>query len=120
MKEQTILKTAFIISVLGIMLLYLFADALVIPETNLNETDGKDGKTLKIVGNVKNIYIKNSTNEDRINKTYTILTIEQLNTINVYVDQDVNLIKDTIIEITGKKEGSLLFAEEIKVIRKPP
>ena len=118
MKENTILKTAFIISVLGIVLLYLFSDQLILPQTTLNETEGKDGKTIKIFGKVKNINIKNSIDEEKANKTYTILTIEQTNTISIYADDSINITKGAIIEITGKKEENLLFAEEIKIIEK--
>ena len=69
MKENFILKTAFIISVLGIVLLYLFVDQLILPETRLNETI-EDESLIKIIGNINKITIKNSTTE---NKTFSII-----------------------------------------------
>ncbi|MFH1440028.1 MAG: hypothetical protein ABIG89_05655 [Candidatus Woesearchaeota archaeon] len=130
MKESTILKTAFIISVLGIVLLYLFSDQLILPETRLNETDKLeqlDGKTIKIYGKISKVNIKNKTDEDRIdkdgiNKTYTILTIEQKNTINVYADEALNITENLDkenIEIIGTIEGterSMIFADSIRLL----
>jgi len=114
-KESVILKIAFIISILGIVLLYLFADALIIPETTLNETEDKDGKTIKVIGIIKNINIKNST-DDEVNKTFTILTIEQVNTVAAYIGEEINVTKGAKIEITGKIEEGMMFAEEIKLV----
>ncbi|MBT4824253.1 hypothetical protein HN695_02485 [Candidatus Woesearchaeota archaeon] len=109
MKENFILKTAFIISVLGIVLLYLFVDQLILPETRLNETI-EDESLIKIIGNINKITIKNSTTE---NKTFSIIQVEQRNIISVYVDKELNVTEGSNIEIIGKKQGDLVFAEEI-------
>jgi hypothetical protein len=108
-KENFILKTAFIISVLGIVLLYLFVDQLILPETRLNETI-EDESLIKIIGNINKITIKNSTTE---NKTFSIIQVEQRNIISVYVDKELNVTEGSNIEIIGKKQGDLVFAEEI-------
>jgi hypothetical protein len=114
MKEQTILKIAFIISVVGIMLLYLFSDGLVIEETRLNESI-ENGNLLKIIGEVSYINLKNKFEEGR-NKTYMIMTIEQTNTIAVYVDQALNISKGMKVEVIGKNEDGMIFSDEIRNI----
>ncbi|MBT4540254.1 hypothetical protein HOC35_01955 [Candidatus Woesearchaeota archaeon] len=118
MKESVILKTAFIISVLGIMLLYVFSETLTLEETKLNETI-ENGKLIKVKGIVKNINVKNkldeNNNKENNTKTYTILTIEQTNTIAVYAADEINVIEGARVEISGKIEGDMMFADEIKI-----
>ena len=119
MKESTILKTAFIISVIGIMMLYLFSDGLVVEETRLNETI-EDGGHIKVIGKVSSINVKTKIDDENgktnDNKTYTILNIQQTNTIAVYVEDALNISKGTNIEVIGKIENGMLFSDEIKTI----
>lgn len=111
-EERTLLKLAFIVSVIGIVLLYLFADSIVLPETRLNETQGLGGKTIKLFGAVKSV--KNSADDS---SSSTILTIQQTNTITVYADDVVNVSKGDNVEVLGRLDdkGKIVYSEEIKV-----
>ncbi|MBS3121271.1 hypothetical protein J4434_00110 [Candidatus Woesearchaeota archaeon] len=113
-QERTLLKLAFIVSIIGIVLLYLFADSIVLPETRLNETQGMDGKTINVFGVVKSVRNKVSDNND---SSSTILTIEQTNTITVYADDVINVSKGDNVEVLGRldDEGKIVYSEEIKV-----
>ena len=112
LQERTLLKLAFIVSVIGIVLLYLFADSIVLPETRLNETQGMDGKTIKLFGAVKSV--KNSADNS---SSSTILTIQQTNTIIVYAGDVVNVSKGDNVEVLGRLDdkGKIVYSEEIRV-----
>lgn len=114
-EERTLLKLAFIVSIVGIVLLYLFADSIILPETRLNETQNMDGKTIKLFGTVKSVKSKVSDNNN--SNPSTILTIQQTNTITVYADDVVNVSKGDDVEVLGRLDdkGKIVYSEEIKV-----
>lgn len=123
-QERTLLKLAFIVSIIGIVLLYLFADSIVLPETRLNETQSMDGKTIKLVGTVKSVMSKanynnytSDNNKDNDAKPSTLFVIEQKNTISVYANDVINISKGDDVEIIGRLDdnGKIVYSEEIKV-----
>lgn len=112
MKESSLLKIAFFVSVIGIVLLYLFADSIILEETRLNETDKlQQDKTVRIIGIVKKI----STNDNN-----TFITIEQSNNIDVFVNKPINLTQNSTVEVIGKVDEyngkKEIVAEKIMVV----
>lgn len=114
MKELSLLKIAFFVSVIGIVLLYLFADSITLDETRLNETNKlQQDKTVRIIGIVKKV----STNDNN-----TFITIEQTNNIGVFVNKPVNLTQNATVEIIGKVDEyngkKELIGERISLVGK--
>lgn len=102
MDDSTILKISFAISILGLMLLYLFSETLTVVPL-LNETS-KDGSMVKVKGIVRSIDFKNDS---------SIVAVEQLCTKKVYANKVLNISEGMYVEATGKIDGSMVFADEI-------
>lgn len=112
--DKLLLKASFIISVLGIVLLFIFSYQIVLPETRLNETAGMDGKLVNVYGSVKSVSLKNVSDEDGNTREYTLVTIEQVNTVSVYADELLNISKGDRLGIRGRLQDTIIFAEDIK------
>ena len=116
MKEKTLLKVALIVSLLGLLILYLISDNLEIKEKNIEKItiDNKD-EFVKIKGTVSNI-----VDTEKV----TIMEILQPQEITVVFfkneDKTINIQQGNEVEVIGKVdeyEGNLeIIADRIRVI----
>ena len=116
MKEKTLLKAALIISLLGLVVLYLISDNIKIEEKNLEKiTLGNKGEFVKIKGTISNL-----VNTDKV----AILEITQPQKITVVLIKNSNnamqIKPGNEVEVIGKVDeynGKLeIVADKLRVI----
>jgi len=117
MKEQTLLKTALIVSLVGLSILYLFNDNIEIKEKNIEKItiDNKD-EFVKLTGIVNRV-----VDTEKV----TIMEITQPQQITVVLFKDENktmpIQEGNEVEIIGKVEeyeGKLeIIADRLRIIR---
>jgi len=117
MKEQTLLKTALIVSLLGLLILYLISSNIEIKEKNIEKItlDNKD-EFIKLRGIVNKVI-----DTEKV----TIMEITQPQQITVVLFKDENksmpIQQGNEIEIFGKVdeyEGKLeIIADRLRIIR---
>ncbi len=97
MKEKTLLKTALIASLIGILILLFISSRLEVNEKTISNIDETDiGSSLKIDGVITNI---------RKTNTITLIDIAQLEEMKVVVfNNEIELNRGDYVEITGKIE----------------
>ncbi|MFW5990869.1 MAG: OB-fold nucleic acid binding domain-containing protein [Candidatus Nanoarchaeia archaeon] len=98
MKDKTLLKIALLLSLPGLILIYIFSLNEVVPELSITSAE-KD--SVKVTGEIKNM--KKAGN-------VTIFDLEYQDRIKVVIFEDVNLdtgrvkIKGVVEEYNGEKE----------------
>ena len=117
MKEQTLLKTALIVSLFGLLILYLISDNIEIKEKNIEKItlENKD-EFVKLRGIVNKVI-----DTERV----TIMEITQPQEITVVLFKNENktmsIQKGNEVEIIGKVdeyEGKLeIIADRLRVVR---
>jgi DNA/RNA endonuclease YhcR with UshA esterase domain len=109
MKEKTLLRMSVIFSILGILLLFYISNKIEIDSKKINEIEASDvDKSVKINGVVNNV-------EQR--GTVSIISISQLEEMDLVVFDSIELNKGDYLEVEGKideYEGKMqLVADKI-------
>ena len=117
MKEQTLLKIALIVSLLGLLILYLISDNIDLKERNIEKItlDNKD-EFVKLTGTVNKVI-----DTEKV----TIMEIMQEQEITVVLFKDENktmpIQEGNEVEVIGKVdeyEGKLeIIADRLRIIR---
>ena len=117
MKEQTLLKTALIVSLLGLLILYLISGNIEIKEKNIEKItiDNKD-EFVKLTGIVNKVI-----DTEKV----TIMEITQPQQITVVLFKDENktmpIQEGNEVEVIGKVdeyEGKLeIIADRLRIVR---
>ena len=115
MRESLLLKVALVTSLLGLVLLYFFAERIELDESSIAKLDRTDiGNFVKVQGKVMKVYD---------NKEYMVLQIQQPETISVifFKESNVSIDEQDTVEIIGKvsefKGKQQIVADRIRVIR---
>ena len=115
MRESLLLKIALATSLLGLVLLYFFAERIELDESSIAKLDRTDiGNFVKGQGKVMKVYD---------NKEYMVLQIQQPETISVifFKESNVSIDEQDTVEIIGKvsefKGKQQIVADRIRVIR---
>lgn len=97
MKETTLLKIALIVSLAGLVLLYLVSDKIDISESTVEKiTRGNVGEVVKVSGLIESI---------RTTDAVTFLTIEKTGEIKVIVFEKLDYLQEGMyIEVVGEIE----------------
>lgn len=113
MRESMLLRIALVTSLLGLVLLFFFAARIELDATTIAKIDRTDiGNFVKVQGIVMDVYDA---------KDYTVLTIEQPETISVIFFGNASINAKDEIEIIGKvsefKGKEQIVADRVRVIR---
>jgi len=97
MKETTLLKIALIVSLTGLVLLFLVSDKIDISESNVEKiTRGNVGEVVKVSGLIESI---------RTTDAVTFLTIEKTGEIKVIVFEKLDYLEEGMyVEVVGEIE----------------
>ncbi len=112
MNEKFLLKLVLLISVLGLILLYMISRNVVVDDTTIEKITNEEieGKVV-VNGIVKEINTKGNT---------TVLVISQESDIKVIVFSNINLSKGEVVKIFGKvseyNDEKEIIAEKIEKI----
>jgi len=112
MNEKFLLKLVLLISVLGLILLYMISRNVVVDDTTIEKITNEEieGKVV-VNGIVKEINTKGNT---------TVLVIGQESDIKVIVFSNINLSKGEVVKIFGKvseyNDEKEIIAEKIEKI----
>ncbi|MBI2545768.1 hypothetical protein HYV81_01165 [Candidatus Woesearchaeota archaeon] len=112
MRESLLLKVALATSLIGLMLLYFFAERIELDESTISKIDRTDiGNFVKVQGKVTKVYD---------NKDYTVLQIQQPETISVIFFSNATINEQDNVEIIGRvsefKGKQQIVADRIRVI----
>ncbi|MBW2993092.1 hypothetical protein KY317_00790 [Candidatus Woesearchaeota archaeon] len=106
MKEKTLLKTALICSIAGIIFLFFISEIIEIPEKQINEITEKD----------ENVRIKGIVNRITEKEKVAYIEIIQPEEISVVIFKEkgnIELKEGEYVEVTGKTEE---YKKEIQII----
>src|SRR3989338_771025 len=94
MQEPMLLKVALATSLVGLILLFLFSSRITVSESSIAKIDGTmQGEFVKIQGEVIKVTARDG---------FTVLEIEQPETISVIVFSNASIAKGQSLEILGK------------------
>lgn len=100
--EIKLLKLSFIVSIIGILILFFFSEMGEIDGTIENEDD-----IVKVIGNVERI---------TKGKNVSFLTLVTQNELGIVAFDDVNLTIGAKIEVIGKVSDGSVVASRIRLI----
>ncbi len=106
MKEKTLLKTALICSIAGIIFLFFVSEIIEIPEKQIDEITEKD-ENVRIKGIINKI-----TEKDKV-AYIEIIQPKEITVVLFKEDENLNLKQGEYVEITGKTEE---YKKEIQII----
>ena len=112
MQESFLLKIALVTSLTGLVLLFVFADSIIVSDSTISKIDRTDqGNFVKIQGTLKAISNRNGI---------TILQVEQPEVISVVLFSNSSFTEGQRVEILGKVSEysgkEQIIADKMRVI----